>query len=251
MLGGYLPFPGQNEAAVARRINECKLEFPDKEWGSVSQLAKDLIRSMLDKDPAKRPSAYNVLHGEWIQTYSTKKIPNRVCSVEAFEKLYKFRASLRLTHAVLEFVTASYSARDELQQMQSVFPTFDANGDGLLSREELIFGINQLELPHLNAEEIVDQCSGSEYIDYAEFLTACANWHQLLTSEKLHSVFAAYDLDGSGDIDMKELKKALGGEELADENVWFQIMNEVDLNGDGVIDMKEFESALFLSLIHI
>ena len=47
-------------------------------------------------------------------------------------------------------------------------------------------------------------------IDFSEFVTASVNRGNLLQEEKLKAAFAYYDKDGSGAIDVSEIKDVLG-----------------------------------------
>ncbi len=52
-----------------------------------------------------------------------------------------------------------------------------------------------------------------------------------------------FDSDGSGQIDAKEIKMLLEGDEFKDEinsDQLDRVISEVDMNGDGEIDFEEF-----------
>lgn len=82
LLCGYPPFSGNcqqdcgwNRGENCRTcqellfesIQEGRFNFPDREWGDVSEEAKDLIRGLLVKSAPKRLSAEAVLHHPWIR----------------------------------------------------------------------------------------------------------------------------------------------------------------------------------------
>lgn len=81
MLCGYPPFYGQcggdcgwerGEACQScqetlfTRIQDGMFEFPDNEWGDVSNDVKDLIQKLLVREPRKRLTALEVLQHPWI-----------------------------------------------------------------------------------------------------------------------------------------------------------------------------------------
>lgn len=124
----------------------------------------------------------------------------------------------------------------------------DTNGDGKLSREELLLAYRENGSP--NAEEEVDKIlrqvdsDGSGYIDYSEYIAASMQHEKMLSKQNLESAFAAFDKDGSGTISAAELRAMLGDEIVASNNVWNDIISEVDQNGDGEIDIVEFKEMM-------
>lgn len=64
-----------------------------------------------------------------------------------------------------------------------------------------------------------------------------------LKEEYLKTAFRMFDTDGSGTIDVSELRTLLGGEEFRDVYTEKQLqsaINEVDADGNGEIDFEEF-----------
>jgi len=47
-------------------IQEGRYDFPEREWGSISEEAKDLIRGLLVKEASRRLSAESVLQHPWV-----------------------------------------------------------------------------------------------------------------------------------------------------------------------------------------
>jgi calcium-dependent protein kinase len=88
--------------------------------------------------------------------------------------------------------------KDETEEMEKVFKSLDENGDGMLSKEEVLNGyeshfgvpINEQEVDKLF--EAVDT-DGSGTIDYTEFVVATMNEKNLLTKDKLENAFKMFD----------------------------------------------------------
>jgi serine/threonine protein kinase len=57
LLCGYSPFRSEDAKELVRETTEAKIEFHDRYWKNVSGQAKEFIRSLLNPDPAKRPTA--------------------------------------------------------------------------------------------------------------------------------------------------------------------------------------------------
>ncbi|XP_059470322.1 MAP kinase-interacting serine/threonine-protein kinase 1-like isoform X2 [Neocloeon triangulifer] len=81
LLCGYPPFYGHCgtdcsweqggtcescQELLFESIQEGRYDFPEREWGSISDEAKDLIRGLLVKEASRRLSAESVLHHPWV-----------------------------------------------------------------------------------------------------------------------------------------------------------------------------------------
>lgn len=240
MLCGYLPFLGNRESQTIQQIINKELEFPQKEWDKVSQEAKDLTRQLLNKDPEKRPMAKEIILHPWIQSNMhglSKKI-----RLDSVKNLITFRSQVKIQHATFEFIVSHLSTQQELIELQKAFMILDINGDGKLSREEIMTGIEKVSVSRFfDIERIIEECDadGSDFIDYSEFLTAAMDWRGTLSKKKLMSAFKTFDLNGDGKIDLNELKEMIGGN--LETQVYEDIMREVSDNNDEGIDYALFE----------
>ncbi|KAL7635489.1 UNVERIFIED_CONTAM: hypothetical protein RMT77_014558 [Armadillidium vulgare] len=74
LLCGFPPFYSNHGHAISpgmkKRIRTGQYSFPNPEWKSVSQDAKDLIKGMLITDPSDRFSIYDVMRNKWIVQYT-------------------------------------------------------------------------------------------------------------------------------------------------------------------------------------
>ena len=66
MLCGYLPFNGSNITELFELIARSELKFPPEEWDMISVEAKQVNEAMLHRDPARRPSAEQLLGMPWL-----------------------------------------------------------------------------------------------------------------------------------------------------------------------------------------
>ncbi|CAD7093950.1 unnamed protein product [Hermetia illucens] len=74
LLCGFPPFYSNHGLAISpgmkKRIRTGQYDFPLPEWKNVSQGAKDLIKGMLNVDPAKRLTIEEVMRNKWIAQYT-------------------------------------------------------------------------------------------------------------------------------------------------------------------------------------
>lgn len=117
----------------------------------------------------------------------------------------------------------------------------DINKDGKLSREELVLGLERLNLgSESDVARIMATCDvdGSGYIELTEFLTATLNWNAVLDPDLLEAAFNAFDRDGDGRISAEELRFVLG-EESVGPGVWEGVVRE-----GGSLGLREFREIL-------
>jgi Ca2+-binding EF-hand superfamily protein len=81
-------------------------------------------------------------------------------------------------------------------------------------------------------------------ISFSEFLTYCTNRFFLIRESNIRKVFEIFDEDGSGEIEISELRDTLGNSKEIREEVWLQLLQEVDSNSDGKISYSEFNDMI-------
>lgn len=81
-LCGFPPFYSNHGLAISpgmkKRIRTGQFNFPNPEWENVSKDAKDLIKGMLNVDPAKRLAIDQVMKNNWIAVINMKSACNQV-----------------------------------------------------------------------------------------------------------------------------------------------------------------------------
>ncbi|KAG7440583.1 Pkinase-domain-containing protein [Guyanagaster necrorhizus] len=70
LLCGYSPFRSEDVKMLIRETTEAKIEFHERYWKNVSVQAKTFIKSLLNPDPVKRPTAAEALNDPWLTTHT-------------------------------------------------------------------------------------------------------------------------------------------------------------------------------------
>eukprot|EP00742_Colponemidia_sp_Colp-10_P000181 GILJ01000202.1.p1 GENE.GILJ01000202.1~~GILJ01000202.1.p1 ORF type:complete len:469 (+),score=93.72 GILJ01000202.1:43-1449(+) len=243
LLCGYPPFYGDNDAQILERVRRGQYSFSGREWDSVSESAKDLIRHLLKLNPAERYTAEQAYQHPWIVNAAGGPAVNPI-SVETLNAMKNFRANEKLKRAALTLIAAQAS-ESEILELRNIFLALDKNGDGCLTLAELTEGVQSMG--HTPVQEELQRVlagvdtDGSGSIDYTEFIAATLDRRLYLQEEKLWSAFRVFDKDGSGRITAQELREVLSrGNDVVDQRVAEEIIREVDTNGDGEIDFDEF-----------
>ncbi len=66
LLSGTLPFDDDDDREIARQTIHDPVDFSYHVWKNVPEEAKELIKSLLDKDPDKRLTLQDTLQHKWI-----------------------------------------------------------------------------------------------------------------------------------------------------------------------------------------
>lgn len=131
---------------------------------------------MLEFNPQKRISAQGALQHAWIVNYSKTEIDHQV-KKRTLDNLRNFSGSSKLKQAALAFIASHLTKDEEKRDLDKVFKEIDINGDGNLSKEEVLLGYEK----HFGVE---------------------------ITEDQVDEMFAKIDLDGNGTIDYTEFVMA-------------------------------------------
>lgn len=86
LLCGFPPFMSRNADGVKEAVKRGKIHFYSPYWDSVSQAAKDLVSSMLQRDPVARISAKDALRHPWITHAAPRSALPRTVSMHMRKK---------------------------------------------------------------------------------------------------------------------------------------------------------------------
>lgn len=132
----------------------------------------------------------------------------------------------------MAFIASHLTSKEEKRDLEKIFKAMDIDGNGELSKEEVLAGYEE----HFGisiSEEAVDamfkavDIDGNGAIDYTEFVMATMNEKDLITNDRLRAAFRLFDKDGSGAISPDEIKAALGIGEQDNSNLT-KLLKEID-----------------------
>lgn len=249
LLCGYPPFYGRNDVEVLAKVKKGLYAFEPKDWSRVSADAKNLVRKLLCYDPKDRFTAEQALHHTWIAHTAPRATGvNLKNQPQLIDNLRSFRSQNLLKKAALQIIAGQLDEA-QIKGLRETFMSLDANGDGLLSMDELAAGLDSAGFRKTNSDlqgmmEGMDT-DGSGVIDYTEFLAAALDKRHYISEQAVRTAFQVFDLDNDNRISLDELRQVLNeGGELGNPSMCSssaeQIMREVDWNGDGTIDFQEF-----------
>nr|CAB3481603.1 unnamed protein product [Digitaria exilis]CAB3483688.1 unnamed protein product [Digitaria exilis] len=238
LLCGVPPFWGDNDEKIAQAILRGGIDFSREPWPRVSGNAKDLVRRMLDPDPSTRPTARQVLEHPWLK--NADSAPNVSLGDAVRARLQQFTAMNKFKKKALGVVARSLPV-EELDKYVQMFRVMDKDQNGNLTLEELMEGlhINGQPVPEPEIRMLLEAADvdGNGTLDCDEFVAVSLHLRKMASDEYLAKAFRYFDKDGSGFIELDELREELG----PNEQVILEIIRDVDTDQDGRISYQEFE----------
>ncbi|GAA5904820.1 hypothetical protein JCM5296_005081 [Sporobolomyces johnsonii] len=148
LLCGYIPFRATETQQLIDECTVAKIEFHDRYWKNVSEDAKAFIKSLVQANPEKRPTAEQALKHKWLvegqddrhthdlgQDFRANWTPKRrwkqtINSVVAAQRLAKGgrdRADSRATQATTASAESSAASTPSVSRGASPSPVRDAD----------------------------------------------------------------------------------------------------------------------------
>lgn len=249
LLTGKPPFNGRTDQEIIHNIKYGILITEGSAFSKISKEAKDLIHQLLNRDPQSRITAANAMNHPWIKKFLRSENPSEAVLGSVLSNLSTFTNTVKLKSAIFTYIAAQCISQDDIHQLTNAFKILDKNGDGKVSKDELLViykeivgGVNpEKEVENIMRNVDVD---GSGFIDYTEFIQASLNREIMFSKENLMKAFGMFDKDGNGCITAAEIAEIFSEGQLGEDAVWQGVLKQVDKNGDGEIDLKEFQAIL-------
>jgi calcium-dependent protein kinase len=247
-LAGDLPFPGNTEKEVYKKILNGSFDFTKAIWRTISQEAKDLINKLLVKDPKERISAQQALDHPWIK--NKLKMISRKSINSVYRDFSKFKVTQLLQHAALLYMVRHTVRGEEFLDVRRKFSLLDANKDGKLSYEEFVTCLCEI-MDKPEAERSVTEffkltdTDKNGFIEFEEFLKVCLHKNTLLSEDNMLNTFNLFDLNKDGKICANDLKRILGNnKDDVHDSYWEELISQYDTNDDGMLTFIEFKNMM-------
>ncbi|KAF7456951.1 calcium-dependent protein kinase CDPK6 [Cryptosporidium felis] len=242
LLSGTLPFAGRNVKEVRDNVLNKEPKY-EEDCVHISPEGIDLLQLMLQKDPAQRPTAKEVLSHPWFRLSKSNNEPISINN-RLLHNLKSYMKQNQLKHALVNMMAHQLNVTgSQIKQITKTFELLDQDGNGVLTPEELVSGLHSAGVPQWDINRIVQSMDVDDtgFISYTEFLAACYEWRDSELGV-IKAAFNKMDIDGDGKLSVEEFEKVLckGDQKLLAHKDWDSIIKAADTNGDGVVDWNEF-----------
>jgi len=197
----------------------------------LSPEVRKFIKSLLSKDPAKRPSATDALSDPWLKASGAVE-PSTSVSSTVLQNIRDFAKTSSLQRCCAT-MTAWSCSREDQERMRDHFLAFGMDESGSLTLRVFTQAMRFAKVEVAEAESLF-RCldvDGDGEIAFSEFI-AGASSPDNLSPDTLHLAFSRLDVDGDGKITSKDLKAVLGKSFLKKHNVEDWLLDVGDSDGE-------------------
>ena len=168
---------------------------------------------MLRYNPKERITASEALNDQWVTKFTKNKV-KKALGEQLLQNLKSFNSERKLQSAIVSYIANQLVSKEEEIQIRQIFESLDENGDGVLSKEELVKGMDLLIKrtgkqtgSYQDVDELIKKIdlNGDGQVDIKEFIAAMINLKDANNGNFLKQAFDLFDIDGNGQITKKEL----------------------------------------------
>lgn len=254
ILGGRHPFKGSiSDGELANQICSVELNFGIAMEGEMSTEATDFLSKSLLKDPLKRPTYATLMHHPWLHMEKRcKRQRMSSANLEVCKQLGSLSRESQFKRSMMRFMVAHVPPHS-IRALEAAFDAMDADRSGTVSLVEFTKGLHKIpEFAIAKQEDInsffaeIDVDGGGE-IGVREFVAATLDSQKEVMEQILWETFQLLDVDNSGTVSAEELATAVRGGEchrLGQELVG-DILARLESEIKEPLDFESFHILLF------
>lgn len=139
-------------------------------------------------------------------------------------------------------------SENEVNDLRKIFLKLDKDGNGMISREEMMVGLDYLKqtvncnLTNNDIDQIFNAMDfdNSGQVDYTEFIASCLDSTIKKNEGFLKKEFEKLDSDKDGKLNKDDIAQIVSADTVNSNMDIQRMIDEADLDGDGKIDYSEF-----------
>lgn len=177
LLCGYPPFSGEGRKLL-HQIMRGKPDIREYRWKHVSELGREFINRLLQKNPVDRMSAQEAIHHPWLLT-NTKQLKPRMPRVSSngLRSLAAYAEASHLQRAAVQLIAQELSD-NETEELRQAFYSLDLEREGSVRAVDLKDAIRRRKS---------SKCRGSDHWFASSPRSPFASSHCLTESPLSHS----------------------------------------------------------------
>ena len=252
-LVGRAPFDGKDDEEIINKINSVDYNKNEPRLVKHSNEVRDLVSKLLEKNIEKRYSAKEALAHPWFEKYGGRALFSNFDENEIkpfINNLFNYSFNSKIQQLVIAFLVHNLPSNESSILILKLFRHFNKSGNCKLSKEELANGLYAYKTKE-EVNKIIDHLfvlldgDNDGFIEYEEFLRACINRKQILTSTYLKYAFKFIDKEKTGTLDVQKIINAfVTTPNKLLEAVFNNTLTSVDKDGDGIIGFEEFQELM-------
>jgi len=264
LVCGYPPFYGEEQSEILAMVKAGEIDFPDEEWGNVSQECKDLITTMCNKDSSKRPDCDSLQKEPWLGGAApSEPLVGATARLRKWNAKRKFKAAIKalvvgqrlagvMAALRVERMVREVTQDKGLEDLIALNSKFAENGADELD----IAAFSPILMESLGVDEAVATehhewftkvSDGGETLNYKAYILALASTLGIQSEEKYSFAFNVFDADDSGQIEEGEFQLLVSslmlGSAVHEKGLQMKLQamfTAYDSDGDGSLDKGEF-----------
>ncbi len=150
MVSGFPPFYGQTRDEIVSLIKNGCIYFSgtlanfdvmiDPVWKQVSSECKMFITNLMKYDAEDRLTASAALRSPWIRKFDSVSVVSDVELRITLNNLKNYRSHMLFQKVVLNYIASRQLSQNSEMKIKRLFDFYDTDGDGQISKSELIAG---------------------------------------------------------------------------------------------------------------
>jgi calcium-dependent protein kinase len=245
MLTGEPPFPGKEDEIIYDKIRRNNISFSHAAILLSTEPCRDFLKKLLVHNYKERPHTRDIIDHPWLQKVRAESVS---LPADIMTNLRKFSVASPFQKAIYLYLVNNVASDVEKKVLIQAFGALDLNHDGVLSKEEIKFGLDKvgINLTEPQLQEVMQRICNPNVpvINYMEFIAATLDRVTLLNEARIEHCFKQFDQDHTGKISIQNFRAMLGTKMAMDDQQWRDLIRVYDLNGDGEIDYSEFRAIL-------
>ncbi|CAA7055997.1 unnamed protein product [Microthlaspi erraticum] len=212
LLCGSRPFYGRTESAIFRCVLRANPNFEDLPWPSISPIAKDFVKRLLNKDHRKRMTAAQALAHPWLRDEN----PGLLLDFSIYKLVKSYIRASPFRRAALKSLSKAIP-EEELVFLKAQFMLMDPE-DGGLYLHNFTTALTRYATDAMiesRLPEILNmmQPLAHRKLDFEEFCAAAVSVYQLEALEEWEQIatiaFDHFEREGSRAITVQELAEEM------------------------------------------